>query len=322
MIDCRVCGNPLSNKVHLFRERYLGLGDSFEYIECSACHCLSIVTVPDDMNRYYPPTYYSYANKPYSRFLGVVKGCRDRHYLGRASVMGRLVSLFLTPPLYIDWLLQLGLQPGASVLDVGCGAGTLLVNLRDAGFKPLGIDPYIAQPIRYANGATVLKRSLEDITGSFDCLMLHHCLEHMASPRDVFRNIDRLLKPSGSLLIRVPVTGTKAWQTYGENWFQLDAPRHYVLFTETALCALAAEYGFQVSKIVYDSTASQFWGSEQYARGIAHTSDSSYAVNPGKSIFSREEIQAFCSAANELNISKNGDQAAFYFTRATTNEQR
>lgn len=320
MTDCRVCSNSRDNRLHHFRERYLGLGDIFVYSECGACHSLSIVDPPGSLERYYPGTYYSYTEKPYNRFSGYLKGCRDRHYFGRFSPVGRLVSLFNAAPIYIEWLLNLGLQPGARILDVGCGAGTLVVNLKDAGFQAVGIDPFISQPVTCSNGTKVLKQSLEETAGRYDCIMLHHCLEHMAAPRDTFAHLERLLQPAGSLLIRIPVTGTHAWRTYGEHWFQLDAPRHAVLFTGSALGALAEEFGFRVRKIVYDSTASQFWGSEQYLRGIAHTSAASYAVNPDKSIFSSLELQEFTTMATELNSRNDGDQAAFYLTRVSPDE--
>jgi SAM-dependent methyltransferase len=270
------------------------------------------------MDRYYPPDYYSYAPRPYNRLAGWLKGCRDRHYLGKFSLVGRLVSRFSAAPTYIEWLANLELAPGASILDVGCGSGTLIANLKDAGFQATGIDPYIAGQIVHANGARVLKQSLAETTGSYDCLMLHHCLEHMDSPREAFKQIDRLLQPSGRLLIRIPVTGTYAWRTYGEHWFQLDAPRHAVLFTEDALCALAGKYGFQLRRIVYDSTASQFWGSEEYLQGIAHMSTASYGINPGGSVFTSGQVEEFAARAQELNNSNDGDQAAFYFTRVSS----
>lgn len=320
MNSCRVCRNNHGNKTQVFTERYLGAGDKFGYIECSICSSLSITAIPDDMSRYYPGSYYSYTAKNYSRLQGYLKGCRDRFYLGGYSTFGRLVSNFSAAPAYIEWLKNLGLRNGASILDVGCGAGTLVVNLKDAGFKASGIDPFIAQSLYYANGAYVLKQSLVETSGSFDCIMMHHCLEHMAEPHEAFRHLSRLLKPEGKLLIRVPLTGTYAWRTYGEHWFQLDAPRHAVLFTQASLCGLAEKHGFMVDKIDYDSTASQFWGSEEYIHNIAHSGSKSYAVNPACSIFSAAEIKEFTEKASELNRCKDGDQAAFYFSRADRDE--
>jgi|GEM_PF-5382685 hypothetical protein len=32
----------------------LGLGDPFDYLECSACGCVQLLNIPADMRRYYP----------------------------------------------------------------------------------------------------------------------------------------------------------------------------------------------------------------------------------------------------------------------------
>ena len=284
---CRVCENTQKNLRHIFQEKYLGLGDEFEYNECGACKSLSIAEIPENMERYYPAAYYAYSVKPYNRISGFLKGRRDRHYLNRSNIVGHLLSFVYPAPVYIEWLQNLGLPFGSSILEVGSGGGTLLVNLQDAGFAATGIDPYIRKPITYPNGAKVLKQSLQETNGSYDCIMLHHSLEHIAEPREAFEHIGRLLKTGGKLLVRVPVAGTHAWKTYGKNWFQIDAPRHFVVFSEQGLCDLAARKGFQATKIVYDSTASQFWASEQYVKDIALASRTSYAIEPGNSIFSR-----------------------------------
>jgi len=246
---------------------------------------------------------------------GWLKGQRDRYYIDRTSIIGYLLSFRSSAPLYIEWLKNLTLPYGSTILEAGSGAGTLIVNLQDAGFPSVGVDPYIAGPITYANGAQVLKQSLEQTTGTYDCIMLHHCLEHMADPQSAFRHIHRLLKPGGKLLVRIPVAGTYAWRTYGLNWFQLDAPRHFVIFTERALCDLAERTGFTKDKIIYDSRASLFWASEQYGKGIALASERSYAVDPDKSIFTPGQIAEYEKQAQQLNTRKDGDQAAFYFTR-------
>lgn len=313
MNRCRVCGNSQNSRPHVFQEKYLGLGDEFEYIECGVCGSLSIVDIPANMERYYPETYYSYAPRPYNRFAGWLKRRRDRYYLGKPGIVGHLLSFFLPAPPYVEWLKNLTLPIGSSILDVGSGSGTLIVNLQDAGFPSTGIDPYISESITFTNGARVLKQTLEETGGSFDCIMLHHCLEHMPAPREALEQVKILLKPGGKLLVRVPVGGTHAWRTYGQNWFQLDAPRHFVIFSETGLSRLAAETGFKPMKIVYDSTASQFWASEQYVNGIPLAGERSHAVHPDRSIFSAAQIEAYGKEAALLNARNDGDQASFYF---------
>ncbi len=313
METCRVCGNADDNRRHIFQEKYFGMGDEFEYIECFECGSFSIVDIPDDMGRYYPDSYYSHAMHRSNKIAGWLKGKRDRYYLDRASIIGSVLSLISPAPPYIEWLRNLELPYGSTILEVGSGTGALIVNLQDAGFPSVGIDPFVSSPVLFRNGAKVLKQTLAETTGAFDCIMLHHSLEHMDAPREAFGHMRRLLKSGGKVLTIVPLAGTHAWKTYGQNWFQLDAPRHFVIFSETGLCRLAEKAGFMTSRIIYDSTSSQFWASEQYLKGIALASERSYAIFPGNSIFSPEQIAEFEKEAALLNSRNDGDQAAFYF---------
>jgi hypothetical protein len=71
----------------------------------------------------------------------------------------------------------------------------------------------------------------------------------------------------------------------------------------------------KVKEIIYDSEGFQFWGSEQYRRGIPLLSARSYMTNPSQSIFSGSQIREFEDKALQLNLEKRGDQAAFYLSR-------
>ena len=70
-----------------------------------------------------------------------------------------------------------------------------------------------------------------------------------------------------------------------------------------------------MKKIRYDSTAFQFWGSEQYQRDLPLLHQSSYFVNPETSAFTAEQIAAYTAEADRLNARGEGDQAAFYLRK-------
>src|SRR6185503_2630804 len=92
------------------------------------------------------------------------------------------------------------------ILDVGCGAGGLLLKLQREGFRSLlGADPFIQADIDYGNGVRVLKRTADNVDGQFDFVMLHHSFEHMPDPAASLRILAHKLAPKGTLLIRVPV---------------------------------------------------------------------------------------------------------------------
>jgi hypothetical protein len=55
----------------------------------------------------------------------------------------------------------------------------------------------------------------------------------------------------------------------------------------------------------------QFWGSEQYQRGIPHRSERSYEENPEQSVFSPEQIREYERRSAALNAARDGDAACF-----------
>jgi uncharacterized HAD superfamily protein len=78
---------------------------------------------------------------------------------------------------------------------------------------------------------------------------------------------------------------------------------------------LAAENNFEIERIVYDSTAFQFWGSEQYEKGISLHDPQSYAVNKKTNLYTSTEMEEWKKKADELNKNGEGDQACFYLRR-------
>jgi SAM-dependent methyltransferase len=200
------------------------------------------------------------------------------------------------------------------VLDVGCGSGALLYEMRELlGIKALtGVDTFIASDICYENGVKVIKAELGDISDQFDTIMLHHSLEHMPDQLSVLSHLRRLLRPKGTVLIRIPVCSSFAWKTYGVHWAQLDAPRHLFIHSVSSFRILTEQAGFKIRETIYDSNVFQFWASEQYKLGISLTADNSYGINPENSIFTKRQIDEFAKLAEELNERGNGDQAGFF----------
>ena len=73
----------------------------------------------------------------------------------------------------------------------------------------------------------------------------------------------------------------------------------------------ARRTGFEIESVEFDSTAFQFWGSEQYRRGIPLEDPRSFKHGIENSVFSEADIAGFERASRELNASRRGDQACF-----------
>lgn len=319
---CRICGNREGNRKHVAREMMMGLREEFEYIECASCGCLQVAEIPANLGKYYPAeNYYSYQDS-YAGFRGPLRNFlrrkRAAYAFGRRNPIGFILTRLFGEKEYHHWLKDGEVTFDSSILDVGCGGGELLLNLRSEGFKSLtGIDPYLPRPISYGKGLEIFNCQLSDLRDrQYDFIMLHHSFEHMPEPLAILGELRRLLKPGGRILIRVPLAGTWAWRNYGVNWVALDSPRHLYLHTPQSLRILARRAGLDVVRVEFDSTEFQFWGSEQYLRDIPLSDSRSYLRNPGNSPFTKRDIEAFQARANELNRAQDGDQAGFFLVHS------
>lgn len=317
---CKICGNAHNNKAFEVREMMFGYREWFTYFQCSLCACLQITQVPADMAKYYPRTYYSFSRAPIEHFKNPIrkkiKKLRDQYAIFDKSFLGRYFYR-RRPSEHLRMLSGVAkLRPQSKILDVGCGSGSLLYALRENGFTHLlGIDPFIEKDIEYENGLRILKQDLHAVTGEWDIVIFHHVFEHLAAPLNILQSVARLLSKEGMCLIRTPTVTSYAWEHYGVNWVQLDAPRHYFIHSTASLEKLAQQAGFALTKRVCDSTSFQFWGSEQYLRDIPLYSEQSYAVNPKRTIFSKTELAAFDRQATIYNRENRGDSATFYLQK-------
>ena len=107
----------------------------------------------------------------------------------------------------VDTLLAaLDVQPGGRVLDVGCGPGAALRELRQRGACPVGVDRYAAwaglcaeRPVVRGDAA-----SLPFATGSMDAALLVHVMAHLGRPAQGLSEIRRVLRPGGRLGLLTP----------------------------------------------------------------------------------------------------------------------
>ncbi len=327
-LTCRICGNSINNREYCVKEMMFGLGDVFSYFQCSNCDCLQIAELPDNVEKYYPPNYYSFTDvkaetnkhfiKRYLRSKRNEAGLLDRGMLGK--ILCKRFPLDkdeIALNLQIDFeKLKRNISFKSRILDVGCGNGVLLCKFQVLGFKHLlGIDAFIDRGKEYSNGVKVRKMIIHDVDGVFDFIMFHHSFEHMPDPFETLKKVCGILSSNGVCLIRVPVVSSHAWNRYGVNWVQLDAPRHFFLHSTKSMSLLLEKTGLKLQATIYDSTDFQFWGSEQYVRNIPLRSDNSYRIRKENSIFATSEIQEFKEKAKKLNDKQLGDQAAFYISK-------
>ena len=113
------------------------------------------------------------------------------------------------------------LQPGMSLLDCGCGPGTITLGLSEAIFPGyvVGIDldrrqVERARALAGERGAANVHFELADVNKlpyadcSFDITFAHNLLEHLSDPLRALKEMRRVLKPGGLVGVRDPDLST------------------------------------------------------------------------------------------------------------------
>lgn len=318
---CKICGNQHDNIRHIFLEMMFGTKDPFEYLECSSCGTIQMREIPD-LSAYYPAEYHSFGISGFDTRQDwarrVTARSAAKYFVNGRNLLGMLIARW-RPSLELHFPRSLrenllGLNLKSRILDVGCGAGQLLLTLSHFGFKNLaGADPFIDNDIEYSNGVLIKKCEIHEIGQKFDLVMFHHSLEHIADPVGALKSAHGLLETGKYCLVRIPVISS-AWTNYGSNWVQLDAPRHLSIFTRAGFTLAAEKAGFSVQRTVDDSNSFQFWGSEQVARGVPLIDAMRGGDDYLRNAFGNR-MDDWEQEAEKLNSIGDGDQACFYLRR-------
>lgn len=154
------------------------------------------------------------------------------------------------------------LEPGLSLLDVGCGPGTITLDLADrlAPGAVVGVDSSaavveIAREAARERGTTNVEFRSADAyelpfeDGSFDVVHAHQLLQHLTDPVAALREMRRVARPGGLVAVRdsdyagmtwfPPSPGLDEWQAlYHEVTTALgaeaDAGRHLLAWVREA----------------------------------------------------------------------------------------
>jgi SAM-dependent methyltransferase len=142
--------------------------------------------------------------------------------------------------------LQRHKAPGR-ILDVGCGDGAFLLELRRLGWEVCGTEvvaPLVAS-LR-AQGLDVREGSLPDLElpeAHFDVVCYFGSFEHVGRPFEELAAVKRILKKDGCLLINLVDGSSREARFFGPNWFGFEVPRHRFNYTPAALHLLLTKAG-------------------------------------------------------------------------------
>lgn len=157
---------------------------------------------------------------------------------------------------------------GKRLLDVGSGAGGFLLTQQHVGWNVSGLEAskrMVEQSrslgLDVHQGFSILDQ-WQDPT--FDVVVLNQVFEHVTNPKRLLQEIQQVLKQDGILYMNMPNPRSLPARLFRSFWFNLDTPRHNLLFSPATLKKLLEQEDFKVLDLFTASSTKGWSGSIAY----------------------------------------------------------
>lgn len=239
--SCFLCGSEKFAELHRGTDRLYRTTDCvFSVVQCNGCGLARLhpQPAPDELHRFYPQQYW-FDSKP--------------------TLAGRLEELYRKLMLRDHTgFARRALGGGTRILDIGCGGGLFLRELRRPGDRVFGLDVSV-QAAAVAWRRNQVPVAVGDINhavypaASWDLVTMYHVLEHVPNPRSFLNAARELLAPNGKLVVQVPNIDCWQYRILGSRWSGLDIPRHLTDFRLSDMRRLLCGCGFDIVRVKHFS---------------------------------------------------------------------
>lgn len=249
---CCLCGTKGSSLYRGLRDFLFGVPGEWNLRKCSNPECellwLDPMPIAEDIPKLYSSYYtHTHANNLPAWLIRIVKnieasiwasafeyevGSQAPVFKGLGWALSRSRSLRERTARMVMWLKA---SQRGGLLDVGCGSGLFMREMRDLGWDVTGIEPdYRAACIaREDFGLDVYQSSIEEAgfaDCTFDAITMNNVLEHLFDPLRTLAECRRILKSKGRLVILTPNATSIGHRYFKRDWRGLEPPRHFFLF--------------------------------------------------------------------------------------------
>ena len=137
------------------------------------------------------------------------------------------------------------------ILDIGAGTGDFLNVSKNDGWKTVGVEPSEkAKAIAKNKGVSFVENTSELESNSCDVISMWHVLEHVPNLDNQIKELKRLLKPNGTLIVAVPNFKSFDAKHYGNFWAAYDVPIHFWHFSKKAIQLLFENENMKLEKVL------------------------------------------------------------------------
>lgn len=200
---------------------------------------------------YYPSaSYYSYIDEGRGVFHQLRNYLIKRFY--HPTILSKLFMEFINTVPAIP-----ALRTNGRLMDVGCGNGETIRNLKPYGWDLYGVD-IDAKAIAYARRHGLTHVSKGDYSylskfpdGYFDVIRSYHVIEHLDNPKRFIELSYRKLKKGGQFICGTPNSASMQSWLFRAFWYNLDTPRHQYIFTPKNLRLLIERTKLSVIDVQY-----------------------------------------------------------------------
>ncbi len=239
---CPICGN---NKFtpHLTCGDYSISKEIFNILRCSTCTFTFTSPRPDteEMGKYYQSDIYisHHANKG-GIIPWIYRIIRDMQFVNKTNIIKRYT------------------RENISILDIGCGTGAFLEYCKKLNWNVIGVEPdQDARNSTKEKSITVYDLdNLNTSNENYDVITMWHVLEHVHDLDQRMKQLSKLIKEDGIVIIAVPNYKSYDSQLYKSYWAAYDLPRHLSHFSIDTITKLFDNHMFKLAEIIpmkYDS---------------------------------------------------------------------
>ncbi|MFA5531995.1 MAG: class I SAM-dependent methyltransferase [Candidatus Shapirobacteria bacterium] len=257
-INCPICNNNKFKYLLTSQDNLYHIKSKFKLIQCTNCSLILTNPRPNqkEIKKFYPQNY-----KPYKTNFKKVQ--TKIKFKQNFPILYKVINQKDTLDVNINS------KKNINVLEIGCGAGNFLYELKLLHPKWNIIGTDISQNNIKIINKNKIKSFCSNLTklpiksNTIDVIYGWMVLEHIHNINQALSEIYRVLKKKNLFCFSIPNINSLDFKIFKKNWFALQLPTHLYHFTPSTITKLLNQHHFKIQKIIYQKTLANFFFSTQ-----------------------------------------------------------